>query len=60
MPEEDRDDEIGGSDMIDLIFASAKYYFPILICTRKEEPKKPGEGSSMRHKRCVSYLLIVF
>lgn len=33
--------EAGGSD--DQIFASAKYYFPILICTRKETSKEPGK-----------------
>ena len=40
MAEELGGGEAGGSDQI---FASAKYYFPILICTRKETSKEPGK-----------------
>ena len=40
MSEELGKDEIGGTNQI---FASAQYYFPILICTRKEGSKKPGK-----------------
>jgi hypothetical protein len=58
MSKETLDDEAGSSDQI---FASAKYYFPILICTRKEEPKKPGERSNCGiSDLCDSYLLIVY
>ena len=40
MSEELGEDEVGASDQI---FASAQYYFPIMVCTRKEESKKPGK-----------------
>ena len=32
---------------LDQVFASAHYYFPILICSRKEKPRKAGNPDNL-------------